>query len=115
MSGRTRTIGSMRQVMANILCAVAVLVLATCKPGAPATGPATTASATMTAGPRIVSVVPAATLNLVLIGAADRLVGVTKYDQDILPEAQKNLAVVEKPFTWEELMEQFSRHLPAGV
>ena len=33
----------------------------------------------------------------------------------ILAQKAGALAVVEKPFTWEELMEQFSRHLPAGV
>jgi vitamin B12 transport system substrate-binding protein len=41
-----------------------------------------------------VSTVPAATLNLVLIGGADRLVGVTKYDFLYLPEAQQKLPVV---------------------
>ncbi len=77
----------------------AVLFLAACEktdttgqsvPKAPATAPATSADTT----PRIVSTVPAATLNLVLIGAADRLVGVTKYDQIYLPEAQRDLPVV---------------------
>jgi iron complex transport system substrate-binding protein len=38
--------------------------------------------------------VPAATLNLVLIHAADALVGVTKYDTLYLPDAQKNLPIV---------------------
>jgi iron complex transport system substrate-binding protein len=44
--------------------------------------------------PRIVSTVPAATLNLVRIGGADKLVGVTKYDQLYLPKEQQDLPVV---------------------
>ena len=52
---------------------------------APATGPAT---------PRIVSTVPAATLNLVLIGGDKTLVGVSSYDQLFLPESERNLPVV---------------------
>jgi iron complex transport system substrate-binding protein len=45
-------------------------------------------------GPRIISLVPAATLNLVLIHAADSLVGVTKYDTLYLPDAQQHLPIV---------------------
>lgn len=59
---------------------------------------ASTAPATSQAGgaggARIISTVPAATLNLVLIGAAETLVGVTKYDQENLPEKQKKLPPV---------------------
>jgi iron complex transport system substrate-binding protein len=44
--------------------------------------------------PRIVSTVPAATLNLVLIGAADRLAGVSTFDRDYLPAAQANLPII---------------------
>lgn len=45
-------------------------------------------------GPRIVCTVPAATLNLVRIGAVDSLVGVSKFDTIFLPEAKQNLPVV---------------------
>ena len=51
-------------------------------------------SPTTVTGPRIVSMVPAATLNLVLMGAADHLVGVTKYDRLYLPDNEKDLPVV---------------------
>jgi len=68
----------------------ALLTLAGCeRTSAPATAPAT-----QPAVPRIVSMVPAATLNLVLINAADTLVGVTKYDALFLPDAQKNIPIV---------------------
>lgn len=56
-----------------------------------ATTPAATEVATQ---PRIVSMVPAATFNLVLIGGADRLVGVTKYDATFLPDEEKSLPIV---------------------
>src|SRR4051812_14729778 len=72
------------------------LLLAACgsnTPTVPATSPATTPTAN-SPGPRIVSTVPAATLNLVLIGAADRLVGVSKYDVLYLPPDKQNLPVV---------------------
>jgi iron complex transport system substrate-binding protein len=72
--------------------AAAILLLAACSRNGSHT-PATT-TATTTPGPRIISTVPAATLNLVLLGAADRLVGVTRYDDIILPDPQKNLPVV---------------------
>ncbi len=72
--------------------------LAACGSGAgSAASQASTQAATepaSQAGPRIVSTVPAATLNLTLIGAADRLVGVTKYDTLYLPAAQQDLPVV---------------------
>ncbi len=58
--------------------------------GAGSTGVA----ATQAGVPRIVSTVPAATLNLVLIGAAGELVGVSKYDLKYLPEEEKTLPVV---------------------
>jgi len=45
-------------------------------------------------GPRIVSTVPAATLNLVQIGAVDSLVGVSKFDTLFLPESKQNLPIV---------------------
>lgn len=54
----------------------------------------TTAPTTAATGPRIVSMVPAATLNLVQIGAVDRLIGVTKYDSLFLPDGKQNLPVV---------------------
>src|SRR4051812_9436259 len=69
------------------------LLLAACGSGTP-TVPATSPAASQAAGPRIVSTVPAATLNLVLIGAADRLVGVSKYDVLYLPPDKQNLPVV---------------------
>lgn len=52
------------------------------------------------------STVPAATLNLVLIGAADHLVGVTKYDRLFLPADQQNLPVVGdyETMNYEELV-----------
>jgi len=77
-----------------LICAI--LLLTACgktEPAATTAPVAGTAPATM-AGPRIVSTVPAATLNLVLIGAADRLVGVSKYDQIFLPEDRQNLPIV---------------------
>lgn len=49
---------------------------------------------TESAGPRMVSTVPAATLQLVEMGAADRLVGVSSYDKNNLPEDQQNLPIV---------------------
>ncbi|HUO07979.1 MAG TPA: ABC transporter substrate-binding protein [Phycisphaerae bacterium] len=80
------------------LAASLVLLLAACgRTEAPATAPATqTASApdTIPAGPRIVSTVPAATLNLVLIGAVDTLVGISTYDQPFLPDDKQNLPIV---------------------
>jgi iron complex transport system substrate-binding protein len=51
-------------------------------------------AATAPAGPRIVSTVPAATLNLLLIGAADTLVGVTRFDVVTLPPDKRDLPVV---------------------
>ena len=56
---------------------------------APAIAQSTPASAS-----RIVSTVPAATLNLVLIGATDELVGVSKYDVIYLPENKRDLPIV---------------------
>ncbi len=50
--------------------------------------------ATAPAGPRVVSTVPAATMNLMLINALDRVVGVSTYDQLFLPEEKRNLPVV---------------------
>lgn len=44
--------------------------------------------------PRIVSAAPAATLQLVEMGAVDRLVGVSSYDKVHLPEDKQNLPVV---------------------
>jgi iron complex transport system substrate-binding protein len=71
------------------------------EPAAPATAPAAATSAQVPSDPfpiplvpRIVSTVPAATLNLVLIGAADQLVGVTKYDTLFLPETRQHLPIV---------------------
>lgn len=61
------------------------LIAAPLRAAAPASAPANI---------RIVSTVPAATLNLVLIGAADRLVGVSKFDVLYLPKAQKDLPIV---------------------
>ncbi len=55
-------------------------------PTAPTTAAASLPSANV---PRIVSLVPAATLNLVLIGGTERLVGVTKYDEIYLPEGER--------------------------
>jgi iron complex transport system substrate-binding protein len=75
------------------------LLLACCNKSTPPVSSTVPASdpappATLAAGPRIVSTVPAATLNLVLIGGASHLVGVSKYDRLYLPESQKNLPVV---------------------
>jgi len=62
-------------------------------PAAPAAAPAAKAPA-IVIGPRVVSTVPAATLNLVLMGAADNLVGVSKYDKIYLPPDKQDLPVV---------------------
>jgi iron complex transport system substrate-binding protein len=78
------------------LCA-ALLLTACGKTEPPTTAPSTqaaTAPATLPAGPRIVSTVPAATLNLVLIGAVDTLLGISSYDQPFLPEDKQNLPIV---------------------
>ncbi len=74
----------------GLLCwMMALLALSlSCADAAPGEEPAKAREA------RIVSTVPAATLNLVLIGAADRLVGVTKYDGPYLPGEKKDLPVV---------------------
>ena len=88
----------------------AALTLAACGRQTPAAQPTATpaqsAAAEQPARPRIVSTVPAATLNLVLIGAADELVGVSKYDVSYLPAAQKNLPVVGdyETMNYEELV-----------
>jgi iron complex transport system substrate-binding protein len=72
-----------------------VWLLAACGRGGPAT---TTAPAsvpgTAPAAPRIVSTVPAATLNLVLIGGDKYLVGVSSFDRIFLPESEQNLPVI---------------------
>jgi ABC-type Fe3+-hydroxamate transport system substrate-binding protein len=87
----------MRAILRCVAAAGAVC-LAACGEGGGGSAATTTAPAsepsTTQAGPRIVSTVPAATLNLTLIGAADRLVGVTKYDTLYLPPAQQDLPVV---------------------
>jgi iron complex transport system substrate-binding protein len=57
----------------------------------PATAPATRPAPNT---PRIISAVPAATLNLILIGAVDSLVGVSTFDALYLPEDKKNLPTV---------------------
>ena len=53
-----------------------------------------TPSAAPVSGPRIISTVPAATEQLLQIGAADLLVGVSTYDAPILPPGKENLPVV---------------------
>jgi hypothetical protein len=58
---------------------------------ATATAPST---ASAPATPRIVSTVPAATLNLLLIGGDQCLVGVSSYDHLFLPDSEQNLPVV---------------------
>ena len=50
--------------------------------------------ATAPAGPRVVSTVPSATMNLMLINALDRVVGVSTYDQLFLPQDKQQLPVV---------------------
>jgi ABC-type Fe3+-hydroxamate transport system substrate-binding protein len=77
----------------SILVAFLAFVVACCGRN-PATPPSTATAPATLPGPRIVSTVPAATLNLVLLGAADRLVGVTKYDRLFLPPDKQNLPVV---------------------
>ncbi len=81
--------------MLRIAVVVGGIVLAGCSGGG-GSGAATSpgGAASEPGGPRIVSTVPAATLNLVEIGAADRLVGVTRYDVLYLPAAQQGLPVV---------------------
>src|SRR6185295_9830228 len=70
----------------------------------PAPPPTSTAPAE-TPGPRIVSTVPAATLNLTLIGATNHLVGVTKYDRLFLPPDKQNLPTLDSfNFNYEQLV-----------
>ena len=78
------------KLLPAILLPLLALLLAACGHD---TAPATSTAAATTR-PRIISTVPAATLNLVLIGAADKLVGVTQWDAPYLPITQKNLPVV---------------------
>lgn len=80
----------------SILLFALALVLAACgrHPAPPTTTTAPATAPGSSPGPRIVSTVPAATLNLVLIGAADSLVGVSKYDRLYLPPDKQNLPVV---------------------
>jgi iron complex transport system substrate-binding protein len=81
----------------RLLFLATAVALAACGPSAPATAPAaapSTATATAPATPRIVSTVPAATLNLVLIGGDRYLVGVSTYDRLFLPADKQNLPVV---------------------
>jgi iron complex transport system substrate-binding protein len=85
----------MHPMIRKAITLLLALTLCACTKSAPppTTAPAT-APTTASASPRIISLVPAATFNLVLIHAADCLVGVTKYDQIYLPEAQQNLPIV---------------------
>jgi iron complex transport system substrate-binding protein len=75
-------------------------LLAACSPSTQTSATTSPAPASQPAAqeepgkPRIVSTVPAATLNLLLIGSADQLVGVSRYDQIFLPESKRNLPVV---------------------
>ncbi len=88
-----------RQAMtlATLLLPTATITLTLClitackQESPPTTAPATTPAAT---GPRIISTVPAATMQLLQIGVVDQLVGVTKYDLPILPPGKENLPVV---------------------
>src|SRR3569833_655840 len=67
------------------------LVLSLCACGKP---PAPVATAPAAKGPRIISTVPAAALNIVLIGGVDALVGVSPYDTLYLPDDKKDLPAV---------------------
>src|SRR5262249_34860656 len=84
------------KLVALWLCAAAMLSgcdkPATPVAAAPATGPGATVQAG--GGPRIVSKVPAATLNLVLIGGDKHLVGVSSFDKLVLPKDEQDLPVV---------------------
>jgi iron complex transport system substrate-binding protein len=75
---------------------LAALLLTACGDGTSGTATTATATAPATgpATPRIVSTVPAATLNLLLIGGDQYLVGVSSYDHIFLPESEQNLPVV---------------------
>jgi len=87
----------MRPIFRGFLAVLwGALACASCGRNAPTAPAAAAAAASIadTGKPRIISTVPAATLNLVLIGAADELVGVSKYDLLYLPDAQKDLPVV---------------------
>ena len=79
---------------AALLTAAAMLAGCGESTAAPTTHPSTAAAQTSQYPQRIVSLVPAATLNLVLMGSSDRLVGGTRYDRLYLPEPQSNLPVV---------------------
>lgn len=75
--------------------ALTLCLFAACKqepppPSAPNSAPTTTAPP----APRIISTVPAATAQLIQIGAVDQLVGVTRYDLPILPPGKEGLPIV---------------------
>jgi iron complex transport system substrate-binding protein len=76
---------------AMVLCLSACGKTETPPATAPTTAPTTRHAPAM---PRIISTVPAATLNLVLIGGVDSLVGVSPYDALYLPDDKKNLPAV---------------------
>jgi iron complex transport system substrate-binding protein len=85
------------KVIQYIMMLLAILLAGCGRSPGDGGGAAATSTAPATSqagGARIISTVPAATLNLVLIGAADTLVGVTKYDQENLPDKQKKLPPV---------------------
>ena len=85
--------GCSRRANAAIITLITLFIFAGCKQNTSSTSaPATTA--TPPSGPRIVSTVPAATAQLLQIGAADQLAGVSKYDLPILPDNKRYLPVV---------------------
>jgi iron complex transport system substrate-binding protein len=96
---------SLRNILPGLLVFLTLLLAACGKSGNAGTATAT-APATVPTVPRIVSTVPAATLNLVLIGGEESLVGVSRYDQLFLPESERNLPVVGdyEQINYEELV-----------
>lgn len=72
---------------------IMIATLAGC--GREQAGPAASApAASAEHGPRIVCLSPASTLQIVQLGAADRLVGVTAFDEPSLPEEYRGLPAV---------------------
>jgi len=82
-SGWTRVLG-------RATFCLAAVVVGGCSRGEEAVGKATDAPPK----PRVVSTVPAATLQIVQLGAVDTLVGVSSYDRVVLPKNKQDLPIV---------------------
>jgi iron complex transport system substrate-binding protein len=107
---KLRPVNSLQRAHGYILALGAIAFLSTCiitgcdRDANPATAPAGSNATTQAGGsprqaggymgPTIVSTVPAATMQLIQLGAVNDLVGVSKYDIPILPSGKENLPVV---------------------